>query len=188
MRDSQRPLQLDFSLLGKAQHYYTEHGFTDIAVPWVVDLEYSAATAPAGVAFYHTIGGVLVSSAEHSFIQMQAQGWDEKGAYQATSPCFRDEYHDEIHSPYFMKTELFDNENVTVERMHEIRDTALAFFNTLTTAKVEDIGDGTYDIVGEKSGVELGSYGIREYKGFRWIYGTGLALPRLNQVQAFELL
>jgi seryl-tRNA synthetase len=186
MRDYQRALSFDFTLIADAQSFYSRNGFKDIAVPWVVDEKYIAETKPDNVKFYSTLGGVLVASAEQSFIQMLDQGWNEPGAYQATTPCFRDEPHDLLHSPYFMKTELFDNLNVTKERLHETINLALYFFNSLTQAKIENIGDGTYDIVGKNSGIELGSYGIRERNDFRWIYGTGIALPRFQHVHKLE--
>ena len=190
MRDYQKPLTIDFSLIGAAQKFYQKAGFNLVAVPWVIDEAYVAETKPAGVEFYSTLGGVLVASAEQSFIQMLDKGWDEPGAYQATTPCFRDENHDGLHFPYFMKTELFDNNQVTQSRLLEMVDIALTFFNTLNPglAKVEEMGDGTFDIVGVKTGVELGSYGIRERKNFVWIYGTGLALPRFEQVVQQERL
>lgn len=31
-------------------------------------------------------------------------------------------------------------------------------------------------------GIELGSYGIREHKYLKWVYGTGLAEPRFSNV------
>lgn len=188
MRNYQRPLSLNFRLIGAAQEFYENAGYKPIAVPWVIDEDYVAETKPEGVEFYSTLGGVLVTSAEQSFIQMLDRGWDEPGSYQATTPCFRDEDHDNLHSPYFMKTELFDNENVTVARLHEMIGTALTFFNSMSPglAKMEDMGDGTFDIVGVKTGLELGSYGIRERKNFSWIYGTGIALPRFEQVETKE--
>lgn len=186
MRDYQRPLTFNFELIGQAQNFYSQHNFQPIAVPWVVDEKYIAETKPEGVAFYSTLGGVLVSSAEQSFIQMLDKGWDEPGAYQATTPCFRDEDHDYLHSPYFMKTELFDNENVTEMRLDDMVDVALQFFSQLVPSVILPIGDGTYDIVGAKSGLELGSYGIRQRLHHEWIYGTGLALPRLEQVLEAE--
>jgi hypothetical protein len=188
MRDYQRPLHIDFSYLAQAQAFYEAAGFTPIAVPWVIDQAYIAETKPADVEFYATLGGVLVASAEQSFIQMLDAGWSGVGAFQATTPCFRDEDHDGLHAPYFMKTELFENGNVSEARLHEVIETALSFFNTAHPglARVEPIGDGTFDIVGVKHGTELGSYGIRTRKNFTWIYGTGVALPRLNQVLAEE--
>lgn len=186
MRDYQRELSFDFGLFAEAQKYYAEAGFQDIAVPWVLDKKYIEETIPSGVNFYETLGGVLTGSAEQSFIQMLDKGWWEPGSYQATCPCFRDEEHNLLHSPYFMKTELFVNDDVSVDRLMDVIDTALTFFNTLVPARVEDLGDGTFDIVGLNSGVELGSYGIRRRLDFSWIYGTGLALPRLQHVQNFE--
>lgn len=187
MRNYQRALKFDFTLIADAQSFYTRNGFKDIAVPWVIDQKYVAETKPDNVEFYATLGGVLVASAEQSFMQMLDKGWNKPGAYQATTPCFRDEDHDDLHSPYFMKTELFDNETVSVDRLHEIIDLSLYFFNSLTEARVEEIGDGSFDIVGKKSGLELGSYGIRERHGNTWIYGTGIALPRFQQVYEKEL-
>jgi hypothetical protein len=40
--------------------------------------------------------------------------------------------------------------------------------------------DESYDI--ECNGVELGSYGVRHFENIDWIYGTGLAEPRLSTV------
>lgn len=190
MRNYQHPLKLNFVLLGKAQEFYNLHGFQNIEVPWVIDKKYVAETKPSDVSFYETLGGVLVASAEQSFIQMMEQGWNELGSYQATTPCFRDENHDNLHSPYFMKTELFDNKNVNEERLHEIIDISLQFFNFLHPgiAKIENMADGTYDIVGTRSGIELGSYGIRERLNHSWIYATGIALPRFEQVMEHETL
>lgn len=185
-RDYQRPLHLDFSVIAAAQKFYAGAGYEPKAVPWVIDESYVAETKPEGVNFYSTLGGVLVASAEQSFIQMMDAGWDVPGAYQATTPCFRDEEHDETHLPYFLKTELFDNKTVTVTRLEELIATALSFFNRYLPARVEDMGDGTFDIVGSTSGVELGSYGIRERKSFRWVYGTGVAVPRFDYVRNLE--
>ncbi len=186
MKDYQRAVAFDFAVISEAQKFYGEEGFKNIPVPWVIDQEYVQETKPEGVEFYATLGGVLVASAEQSFIQMMDKGWGGVGAFQATTPCFRDEDHDGTHSPYFLKTELFDNENTTVERLEEVVRTALSFFNRYVPARVENMGDGSFDIVGSKSGVELGSYGIRERKNFRWVYGTGVALPRLEQVKLIE--
>ena len=44
---------------------------------------------------------------------------------------------------------------------------------------VKYMGKEMYDIE-SCNGIELGSYGIREFAGFRWIYGTGVAEPRLS--------
>jgi hypothetical protein len=186
MRDYQRPLAFDFGILADAQAYYARSGFVEKPVPWVIDEDILRETLPPDVALYRTLGGVLVASAEQSFIQLLDRGWDEPGSYQATTPCFRDEQHDALHSPYFMKTELFDNATPTLERLDEVLELALHFFRQFTPARIEVQEDGTYDIVGLRSGLELGSYGIRTRRSFTWLYGTGVALPRLQAVQKAE--
>ena len=40
----------------------------------------------------------------------------------------------------------------------------------------------TYDIVDLKNGIELGSYGIRQFKDYKWIFATGLAEPRFSKI------
>lgn len=34
-----------------------------------------------------------------------------------------------------------------------------------------------------RANLELGSYGIGSYKDYKWVYGTGLAEPRLSQAK-----
>ena len=42
----------------------------------------------------------------------------------------------------------------------------------------DERSDESYDI--ESNGIELGSYGIRQHENITWVYGTGLAEPRLS--------
>jgi len=42
------------------------------------------------------------------------------------------------------------------------------------------------DIVTVNSNIELGSYGIGSYENYKWVYGTGLAEPRLSQAKIYE--
>jgi hypothetical protein len=59
--------------------------------------------------------------------------------------------------------------------------TALGFFDQYIRTAVKPMDGGSLDIVADKSGVELGSYGIRTNdKVGSWIYGTGVAEPRLS--------
>lgn len=48
----------------------------------------------------------------------------------------------------------------------------------LQITKVE-IDEFSYDL--EINNIEVGSYGIRQYKNLFWVYGTGLAEPRFSQ-------
>lgn len=183
-RDYQRQLLLDYRYIADAQEHYLKHDFTPIAIPWVIGIEAYTSTLPDRVEHYATLGGFLVGSAEQSFIQMLLDG-ESLGRVQATSPCFRSEDHDELHSPYFFKLELFDNQlPMTGKSVLETLDIAREFFERHLPTLVTQESDTSWDIVAKHSGVELGSYGIRRYKNHEWIYGTGVALPRLQQVIA----
>src|SRR5690606_9218117 len=108
----------------------------------------------------------------------------EDGKYCAITPCFRVEaVESEITRPYFMKVELI---HITKESLNEnltkmIND-ARSFFNCYVNVRLEKTSESktSYDINHEKTGIELGSYGIREYNDIgTWIFGTGCAEPRL---------
>ena len=43
---------------------------------------------------------------------------------------------------------------------------------------LEQTGPWAWDI--SLNGIEVGSYGYRTYAGHHWIFGTGLALPRMT--------
>lgn len=181
-RDYRRRLSFDFRIIADAQNHYGDLGYEDVAVPWVISREAMDATLPPDKVPYGTFGGYLVGSAEQSFIDMLLSG-ESLGRVQATTPCFRDETHDELHSPYFLKTELFDSTLPQNEEgvMAVLQDAKLFFEHYLPVA-IQREGELSWDIVAAESGIELGSYGVREIPGYSWIYGTGVALPRLQQV------
>jgi len=183
-RDYRRPLLLNYRYIADAQDYYEELGYESVEAPWVIDESAYEITLPDGVARYETLGGFLVGSAEQSFCQMLMDGHDLQRV-QAVTPCFRDESHDELHSPYFLKLELFDSTKpMTGESVLEMVTEAKAFFDQYLETEVVQEGETSWDIVGKANGVELGSYGIRSFDEHSWIYGTGVALPRLQQVIA----
>jgi len=183
-RDYRRPLALNLNYLAEAQSYYSSLGFENIAVPWVITEEAYTATLPPEVKRYETLGGYLVGSAEQSFIQLLLDG-EKLERVQASSPCFRDEEHDEIHSPYFFKLELFDGLLEPTEKsVLEIAALAKGFFEKYLPVRIEQEGELAWDILAAHSGLELGSYGVRSYREHSWIYGTGVALPRLDQALA----
>lgn len=182
-KDYQRPLHLDFAILGRAQAYYAKSGFVFTPVPWVVGEEAYNDTRPPEAIPYATLGGYLVGSAEQAFLQLMLNG-ERLGKAQATTPCFRDEDHDEIHSPYFMKTELIDTVDVSDESLHAMISVAESFFAQYLPVQVLPLEDNTFDIACARTELELGSYGIRQHGELSWVYGTGVALPRLSQAIA----
>lgn len=169
---------IDFDRIAKAEKYYRECGYEKISVPWIVGQEAYSATKPSQAGRdFATLGGNLVASGEQGFLQLLLDGKKINKA-QTTTPCFRDEKYDNLHHPYFMKTELI-NTNGGLENMI---DNAFLFFGQFLPVKTMVMGKNMIDIVDRRSEIELGSYGIRTYKDFKWVYGTGLAEPRLTQV------
>lgn len=178
-RDFNRAVSIDYSTIVEAQAYYADHGFADTPVPWVVSEQAYERTRPEEATPYATLGGFLVASAEQSFFHLMLQG-QRLGKAQATSPCFRDEAHDEIHSPYFLKTELIETEDVSDTALLAMVAVARDFFSRYLSVRIEPMGDGSLDIVCARTGLELGSYGVRYVDEYAWVYGTGVALPRLS--------
>lgn len=180
MKDYRRALALNFQLVAEAQAHYRRYGFPDLPVPWVIGREAYEETRPAEALPYKTLGGFLVGSAEQSFLHLMLEGQTITRA-QATTPCFRDEAHDEIHSPYFLKTELIDAVEVNATGLERVISAAEDFFTQYLPVARLAIGDGTWDLTCAQTGLELGSYGLRHHGSLSWVYGTGLALPRLSQ-------
>jgi len=87
----------------------------------------------------------------------------------------------------FIKNELIITDEVNNRALDAILNYAEAFFERYLETEIvkTDIG---YDIVSKKGGFELGSYGIRRCDYLEWVYGTGIAEPRLSRViQSLEL-
>lgn len=176
-------LSLDGSLIADAQRYYAEYGYVDTATPWLVgELAYRATLPPEHDDFVWQAPNSLyhVASAEQGFIQLMVDGKVIPKKAQSATPCFRGEpNYDSQHWPYFYKLELYSAET---------SDTALAEMVTCARGLFTRLGIETRVVsTGERmcdietiDGVELGSYGERLFMGHRWLYGTGLALPRAH--------
>lgn len=57
VRDSQRKVSFNFSVIANAQLYYAGLGYRETPIPWVISEEAYMATIPPGVARYETLGG-----------------------------------------------------------------------------------------------------------------------------------
>jgi hypothetical protein len=184
--------------LVEAIRYYEQCGFKWLDVPWAVSELAIYMTRPTWIVGdppYYVSGGedlFPVASAEQSFLQMQldavAKGERMTGSYVTMTPCFRNEpVIDELHQPYFMKVELISWDKTTREDMDKMIAGARLFFerslwvDCVHNADPDPLGIVAYDLVTTHTGIELGSYGIREHpKVGRWVYGTGLAEPRFS--------
>lgn len=183
---------INYSNIDKSIKYYAKLGYSRVEVPWTVTKAVSEITKPSHKKDIELTGKnkVLVASAEQSFIYQYIKGFLPKGKFQAVTPCFRDEVFDFTHSKYFMKNELINTQDISVNSLKSMVDNSVIFFkNILNTNHItfnEDImSKKSYDVIyyGSNKQIELGSYGIREYDNHRWIYGTAIAEPRTTIVK-----
>lgn len=175
---------VNWRLMSEAITFYTREGqFALVEVPWAISKSDVMATCPDESQVIEATGlGSLVGSAEQSFVALARKGLTP-GRYMALTPCFRKEpVQDELHLPYFMKLELFDNSNH--ERMPFLEMTYLAerFFIEIGEAPEEHLKIAKTEIGTDLvlDDIELGSYGSREFQDLEWNYGTGLAEPRFS--------
>lgn len=173
------PNRIDYRKLAAALEYYEPKGYAYLEVPWVVSREATTVTLPKDRHVTTSRIGDLVGSAEQSFIELLLRGETITKAC-AITPCFRDEeVYDDLHHAYFMKLELI-NTDATLENLHAMITDAIGFLNQYLDVEIEETGENMFDIVSTKGRIELGSYGFRDAPFGRFIYGTGLALPRLD--------
>lgn len=172
-----------YKRLVEASNYYTSQGYKYVELPWEVDNTTSDITKPPECKDYKLNDGVLVASGEQSFLQLIIDDKLTFGKYQGITPCFRHEYqYDDMHKPYFMKLELIKyGINLNSIDLVDILNKAINFFNNYIECEVIKIANFQFDIVTKNNKIELGSYGYRQYKDIEWIYGTGLAEPRLTE-------
>ena len=166
----------------KAMRYYKGCGFQNLEVPWFISEKAINATRPEGARLFNTPFGYLPASAEQSFIDMMLQDKLPHGQYQTLTPCFRDDNLDEWHLNAFMKLELIDTRPSAdyLEIMRWAQFCLGKWLIPIDGPKVDvvQIGPHEHDLVID--GIEIGSYGKREFNGFTWAYGTGLAEPRFT--------
>lgn len=183
-----------YDILSKAAAFYSARGYAYYdEAPWAVGEKAYYATKPAEAKDVSiNASEFLVASGEQSFLQMMLDDRHIKKGFCIT-PCFRiEEKYTKWKLPYFMKLELINADDPTLGNLiHLVRDAA-DFFENFTEVRIVETSDPrgqrpTFDIVDKKGRHELGSYGIRnlilpDRAPIAWIYGTGVAEPRLSMV------
>jgi seryl-tRNA synthetase len=184
---------INWAWVAEAIDDYIWCGYKYLEVPWIVSNEAVQATIPAGRLGWKTFipdqevittdkASYLVGSAEQSFIQLMINGALDKGRYCAATPCFRDDKVDDLHQQTFFKVELIEFRPDS-DDLSNIIDDAKEFMEYLSACKLDIVKtEAGLDLM--LKGVEVGSYGYRQYKEMKWIYGTGLALPRFSKAVA----
>ena len=180
---------INYGKIDKIISFYEKNNFKNIEVPWLVTEEILIITRPEGTRLFklekHENNKCLVASAEQSFLYQYNKGFLSKGQFQATTPCFRFENFDDIHTKYFIKTELIKTDEVSIDNLIELVNLALTAFKEVIPLECHEYlstqwtDNKSIDI--NLSGIELGSYGIRSCSFLTWIYGTGIAEPRLSK-------
>ena len=190
---------IDYSILSKACKHYSDKGYEQIEVPWIVP-DYVAASTFTGevdTSYHFSDGMALVGSAEQGFVKLMLDDKLEVNKkYFSVSPCFRGDTPDRTHSNWFMKLELFAVVDELRFGSHSLEDRfimdALALFKNVGLtggngvglfSSCTEIGFDVMARIGNERGaeeLELGSYGVREIDGKYLVYGTGVALPRLS--------
>lgn len=183
---------IDYFILNDALDFYQTKGFKYIDVPWTVSEDIVQMTMQNAKSYSENeyFGKFLVGSAEQSFLSLAANGnLKQNTRYCAITPCFRSDEIDHLHQQYFMKVELFQQANFNPRNQClDICDSFISFASEFFSmyndneivATHEQFGDYTHDI--QINGVEVGSYGIRQFNSTTWVYGTGVAEPRLSTV------
>lgn len=176
---------INWARISWALAHYDRAGYQYVEVPWIVPSASVLPLLPSGKVPLETPDGVLVGSAEQSFLHLMQSGQLSSGRCIAASPCFRDDPPDELHHRTFFKVELIQvlpalRLHLDLE-VHRMAEDARKFFR-----RVQDSGDPEIIQTPEGldinlNGVEIGSYGVHQVENFCWIYGTGLAEPRFSQ-------
>jgi hypothetical protein len=176
---------IDYTKIAKAIDFYKDKGFEYIEVPWDTPKKYQQSTFIGEDFAPIDNDRHLVGSSEQSFIYLLDNNFIKSKPYISCSPCFRAGEIDILHQEYFMKVEIFEPLDFSSNRLKEILNFGIEFFSQYLHVEFLPTGENMYDIVSSQC-IELGSYGIREYNGKTWIYGTAIAEPRLSKAILLE--
>lgn len=169
-----------------AVEFYEDRGFQSLSMPWHVPYDVASVTCKDDNRMFELRGnGILVGSAEQSFIEAQKKGRLGPGRFVAITPCFRNEgeARDELHALYFMKVELYSTYTFMKDEDHFLSSVAREFMQGQTDKHIDRVKtDEGYDL--EIGGTEVGSYSSRRHEGLAWTCGTGIAEPRFSQAIA----
>ena len=183
----------DLALLNGALDYWVNlHLYEEIELPWVIPERFTTATRPADRVELTLPHGNLIASGEQSFLMLMSErALPTASGYIGWSPCFRAEpVLDELHQLTFTKAELFipvPSYQVGLDELPELLTRQRSLFQRLSVTLGERSPHLTLERLSEDqidwllNGIEIGSYGVRAFEDFWYLYGTALALPRFRQ-------
>jgi aspartyl/asparaginyl-tRNA synthetase len=186
---------INYEILNNSLNFYQEKGYNRIETPLMVTEAVDTITRPREIEPLHipNKNKNLIASGEQGFLYLYLKQYITSGKYVTVTPCFRNDAYDFTHSKTFMKTELIiinpdtDKQNDLLKGViNDAREFFHKYFDKklIQIKKTQEMPFPSFDIevkIGEEY-IELGSYGIRQYKHLKWIYGTGVAEPRLSRL------
>lgn len=173
---------INYEIIADSIKYYENYKFNRIEAPWTVSEYVDNITKPKHIPSFQLNHNnkCLVASGEQSFLYLYLKNHLPKGQFQTTTPCYRFEQFDFLHSKYFIKNELIKTDVVNLSELVKVVDMCYGFYkkyiNDINVVETE-IG---FDIMYKD--IEIGSYGIRTCEFLEWIYATGCAEPRLSNI------
>lgn len=175
---------INYKIIDDSIIHYESAGFKRIESPWTVSREILDLTKPVDKIPYQLEHNkkCLVGSGEQSFLYLYLKGFLPYGRFQTVTPCFRDEEFGFLHTKYFMKNELIITDIIHGDTVGKMVNNAIDFLSKYLdkdNLRIVSTEEG-YDILYKQD--ELGSYGIRKSDFLVWIYGTGVAEPRLSMI------
>lgn len=182
-----------FGMFDMAIEHFEEYGYQLIEVPWKVSKKALKITCPVNQKV-NTSG--FVASGEQSFLELILQGVLPNGKYQCLTPCYRpNDKFDKWHFTQFYKLELIEyfgeSTSWDVADIFSTMRCVSNFIKNFTEIEplfvsVEDEPRICETIMPTDimlNEIEYGSYGLRRHDGIGcWLYATGLALPRFQQI------
>lgn len=173
---------INYDIINKSISYYEVEGFKRIESPWTVSEYVDNLTKPKDKISFQLKHNdkCLVASGEQSFLYLYLKDFLPKGQFQTVTPCFRYDSFDYSHTKYFIKNELIKTDVVNEVELDKIVQKCLKFFRIYIPGCEVIKTEIGFDI--SYNGHELGSYGIRKNDFLEWIYGTGVAEPRLSKI------
>jgi hypothetical protein len=173
---------INWERLIESMAFYTSLGYKYRDLNWTVSKDVSEITKPNDRKDYFVEDRAVVASGEQSFLELLKHGRIKQGKYHGITPCFRDETTiDYLHQRYFMKVELIDTKNTNHESLEDMIIIAKEYYSQYLGVELLEC-DGVFDLIDSKHKIELGSYGLRQYDDIKWVFGTGVAEPRLSKI------
>lgn len=177
--------------LARCLGFWQREGCQYVALPWLAPARYTDATKPACVSTpdLATPYGNLLASGEQAFLMLADQDKLRGSRFVGWTPCFREEAFDATHHFYFTKVEVFIRceAEQAMPVLLDLVEQARGWFRTeILHAGGDPVSLVTVGVTPEQfdlevNGLEVGSYGIRHFGGFCYVYGTGCAEPRFTQ-------